>query len=279
MAESKAHKADIITTFGERLEDLRRDHCMTQAELADALKISKGTLQNYETNNYKDLSFSVVKSIADLFDVSMDFLAGRKISKDTQDTPVEALMLSNEAIDAVSNGNYDHVLLSEILSHKGFMRLMLDITVYVSQSYALSMVQNNAALSYAREMLLLSTGGIDIPESRAMELSAVDEDRFVLEAIHNDIDAILGDLLESHKPEDIENLREQARVEILDQMTQALGNSTNTNAGSPEQLMDILLGQMQIPADKLGDDQRSTVLDIIKLSPLLKSNISQRGKK
>ena len=279
MAESKAHKADIITTFGERLEDLRRDHCMTQAELADALKISKGTLQNYETNNYKDLSFSVVKSIADLFDVSMDFLAGRKISKGTQDTPVEALMLSNEAIDAVSNGNYDHVLLSEILSHEGFMRLMLDITVYVSQSYALSMVQNNAALSYAREMLLLSTGGIDIPDSRAMELSAVDEDRFVLEAIHNDIDAILGDLLESHKPEDIENLKEQARIEILDQMTQALGNSTNTNAGSPEQLMDILLGQMQIPADKLGDDQRSTVLDIIKLSPLLKSNISQRGKK
>ena len=261
------------------MEDLRRDHCMTQAELADALKISKGTLQNYETNNYKNLSFSVVKSIADLFDVSMDFLAGRKISKDTQDTPVEALMLSNEAIDAVSNGNYDHVLLSEILSYEGFMRLMLDITVYVSQSYALSMVQNNAALSYAREMLLLSTGGIDIPESRAMELSAVDEDRFVLEAIHNDIDAILGDLLESHKPEDIENLKEQARVEILDQMTQALGNSTNTNAGSPEQLIDILLGQMQIPADKLGDDQRSTVLDIIKLSPLLKSNISQRGKK
>ena len=112
MVEKKAHKADIITTFGERLEDLRRDHNMTQAELADVLKISKGTLQNYETNNYKDLSFSVVKSIADLFDVSMDYLAGRKVSKETPDTPVEALMLTDEAIEAISKGNYDHVLLS-----------------------------------------------------------------------------------------------------------------------------------------------------------------------
>ena len=43
--------------------------------------------------------------------------------------------------------------------------------------------------------------------------------------------------------------------------------------------MDILLGQLQIPADKMSDDQRQTVLDIIKLSPLLKSNISQRRKK
>lgn len=279
MVEKKAHKADIITTFGERLEDLRRDHNMTQAELADVLKISKGTLQNYETNNYKDLSFSVVKSIADLFDVSMDYLAGRKVSKETPDTPVEALMLTDEAIEAISKGNYDHVLLSEILSHEAFMRLMLDVTVYVSQSHALSMVQNNAALSYARELLLLSTGGIDTAETRAMELSSVNEDRFVLEAIHNDIDSILKDLLEAHRPENIDDLKEQAKAEMLDQMTQALDSSSDSNAGSPEQLMDILLGQLQIPADKMSDDQRQTVLDIIKLSPLLKSNISQRGKK
>ena len=209
----------------------------------------------------------------------MDYLAGRKVSKETPDTPVEALMLTDDAMEAISKGNYDHVLLSEILSHEAFMRLMLDVTVYVSQSYALSMVQNNAALSYARELLLLSTGGIDTAETRAMELSSVNEDRFVLEAIHNDIDSILKDLLEAHRPENIDDLKEQAKAEMLDQMTQALDSSSDSNAGSPEQLMDILLGQLQIPADKMSDDQRQTVLDIIKLSPLLKSNISQRGKK
>ena len=85
---------------------------------------------------------------------------------------------------------------------------MLDVTVYVSQSYALSMVQNNAALSYARELLLLSTGGIDTAETRAMELSSVNEDRFVLEAIHNDIDSILKDLLETHRANNIDELKE-----------------------------------------------------------------------
>ena len=38
---------------------------------------------------------------------------------------------------------------------------------------------------------------------------------------------------------------------MLDQMTQALDNSSDANAGSPEQLMDILLGQLRIPADKV----------------------------
>lgn len=61
------------------------------------------------------------------------------------------------------------------------------------------MVQNNAALSYACKMLLLSTEGADIPETRAMEIFAVDEDRFVPEAIHNDIGNFPRDLLKSHK--------------------------------------------------------------------------------
>lgn len=152
MADNKAHREDIITTFGERLEDLRRERGMTQAELADLLGISKSTVQNYETDNYKDLSFSMIKSIADLFDVSIDYLAGLKVNRERQDTPMEALMLTDEAVSALKQNNFDHLLLSDLIAHKGFQRLMLDIAVYASQAASLSMVQNNATLFYAREL-------------------------------------------------------------------------------------------------------------------------------
>ena len=56
-------------------------------------------------------------------------------------------------------------------------------------------------------------GREDNRELRTLDLSMVDEDSFVREAIHND--------------------------------------------------MDILLGQLQIPTDKLSDDQRKTILDVI----------------
>ena len=95
------------------------------------------------------------------------------------------------------------------------------------------------------------------------------------------MDMILADLQEKHKLDNIEELKEQTREAVVQQMVQAYNASTSTEAptGSPEQFLDILLEQIQVPADKLNDEQISALLSAIKLSPLLKSNISQRGKK
>lgn len=73
------------------------------------------------------------------------------------------------------------------------------------------------------------------------------------------------DPLDKHKPDNIDELKEQAIAAVSGQMMQAAetGANSKANAGSPEQLMDILLGQLQIPTDKLSDDQRKTILDVI----------------
>ncbi len=127
-------------------------------------------------------------------------------------------MLTDEAVSALKQNNFDHLLLSDLIAHKGFQRLMLDIAVYASQAASLSMVQNNATLFYAREAFRLAAGDTESFESRTLDLAVVDEDRFVREAIHDDMDMILADLQEKHKLDNIEELKEQTREAVMQQM-------------------------------------------------------------
>ncbi|MBR3238668.1 MAG: helix-turn-helix transcriptional regulator [Oscillospiraceae bacterium] len=63
-------------TFGQRLHDLRILHGMTQQELADKSNIARSTLGMYEQDR-RHPDFDALDALADLFDVSFDYLLGR----------------------------------------------------------------------------------------------------------------------------------------------------------------------------------------------------------
>lgn len=65
-----------MATFGELLEELRKDKNMNQKALADVLHVSVGTISNYE----KGVHFPGVEklmNLADFFGVTADYLLGR----------------------------------------------------------------------------------------------------------------------------------------------------------------------------------------------------------
>lgn len=63
-------------TFGQRLRDLRVSHGLTQFELADKAQIPRSTLGSYELDR-RHPDFDALDALADLFDVSFDYLLGR----------------------------------------------------------------------------------------------------------------------------------------------------------------------------------------------------------
>lgn len=65
-----------MSDFGDRLSELRRDHNLTQKELASLLHVSPGTISNYE-NGIHDPDMESLILLADHFDVSIDYLLGR----------------------------------------------------------------------------------------------------------------------------------------------------------------------------------------------------------
>lgn len=64
-----------MKTFGEILKSLRLEMNLGQVELAKKLNVSKATISLWE-NNLREPLLSNIKSIAEVFKVSADYLLG-----------------------------------------------------------------------------------------------------------------------------------------------------------------------------------------------------------
>lgn len=87
---------------GNRISDLREQKGWTQEELAEKLGITRAALSHYEKNRRKP-DFETLTTLADLFEVSIDFLVGRIAVPDQTLTPrvrefADSLELSDDAL-------------------------------------------------------------------------------------------------------------------------------------------------------------------------------------
>ncbi|WLR54318.1 helix-turn-helix transcriptional regulator [Mesobacillus subterraneus] len=62
--------------FPERLRKLRKDNRLTQEELGSKINVTKVSISGYENGN-RTPDTDTLQKIADLFDVSTDYLLGR----------------------------------------------------------------------------------------------------------------------------------------------------------------------------------------------------------
>ena len=59
-----------------KLKTLRKEQGYTQEQLADILNLARSSISNYE-NGINEPSISILVAIADLYNVSLDWLTGR----------------------------------------------------------------------------------------------------------------------------------------------------------------------------------------------------------
>lgn len=65
-----------MATLTDRLKQLRKENHMTQEEVAKELRVSKGAVGNWESGS-RTPDMERLDEIADLFNVSLDYLQGR----------------------------------------------------------------------------------------------------------------------------------------------------------------------------------------------------------
>lgn len=70
--------------YGERLKRLREDKKISQQQLADKLNINRSTYARYELSQTQP-DFDVLKSIADFYEVTIDYLLGRTSENSQKD--------------------------------------------------------------------------------------------------------------------------------------------------------------------------------------------------
>ena len=92
-------------TFGERLKDLRKKRSLTQSQLGEKLNVTKASISGYENDTRSPDRETLVK-IAEIFNVSTDYLLGRTDDKEKSPTLVAAHLdddLTEEQLDEVKN--------------------------------------------------------------------------------------------------------------------------------------------------------------------------------
>ena len=261
-------------TIQERLKDLRVERSLTLEQLSAETGISKSALGKYEADDFKDISpFSMVE-LAKFYGVSTDYLLGLTEQKNHPNTELDALHLGDDAIEVLRTGKFNHRLLSEMLCHKAFQRMMLDAEIYVDRIADMRINDMNAMLEAVRKMALMKQDGQDDLATRTLGLAQVREDDYFGHVLADDLKAILRDIREEHSNDtttaDTPSIAEEVQAQLKDAM--------NFEGSDAEKQARIYLATFGIDYDAITKEQFVNIIDVLKLSKYMKSSTNQRGK-
>ena len=119
-------------TLPEKLKDLRVEHGLSLEQLAEATKISRSALGTYETDETREIGGENLRTLAEYYHVSADYLLGITDTKKAADADLSVLKLDDDTIELLKNGHFNHRLLCEIIKHPTFEKYMTDIEIYVN---------------------------------------------------------------------------------------------------------------------------------------------------
>ena len=265
----------VKLTIGERLKDLRVAKKLTLEQLSAGVGISKSALGKYESDNGKDISPYSISMLADYYGVSSDYLMGRTETKNHPNAALHELHLSDDAIDVLSTGKFNHRLLSELICHKDFQRFMLDAEIYVDRIADMRINDMNAVLEAVRQMALMKNGGEENDlHLRTLEVAQIREDEYFGNLIADDLKGILRDIRSEHRPDTMT----ADEVSFAENMQNQLREAMNFEGSSEEKKAKALLATLGIDYDAITMEQFVNLIEVLKLSKHLKTPISQRGK-
>ena len=259
----------------ERIKDLRVEKHLTLEQLAELAELSSSAIGKYESGDYKDISAFAIAKLAKKLGVSTDYLLCLSENKNHPSTELDALHLSDDAIEVLKMGKFNHRLLSEFICHKDFRRFMMDAEIYVDRIADMRIKDMNAVLEATRQMILMEHGeNADDLYLHTLQAAQIQEEEYFGHLAANDLNAILSDIRAAHKTDALTADDELSVSTVQEQLAKAVHFE-----GSPEEKKArSLLATLGIDYDKLSKEQFVTLIEILKLSRHMKSPISQRGK-
>ena len=256
----------------ERIKDLRVEKRLTMEQLAELTGLSSSAIGKYESGEYKDISAFATAKLADKLGVSTDYLLCRTENKNHPNTEQNALHLSDDAIEVLRTGKFNHRLLSELICHKDFQRFMLDAEIYVDRIADMRVNDMNAVLEAVR--LMKSGGNENNLHLRTLEVAQIREDEYFGSLIADNLKGILRDIREQHRPDTMTADEATLVATVQGQLQDAM----NFEASVEEKKAKALLATLGIDYDAITLEQFVNLIEVLKLSKYLKSPINQRGK-
>ena len=218
-------------TTQEKLKDLRNAKGLTLAQVAEATNISKSTIGNYESDDFKEQQLSILTELAEFYDVSLAYLIGLTDNLEEDETSISDLHLDDETVRILKSGKINNRLLCEIIKHPSFSNLMADIEIYVD-NLAGNMIHNlNRYVTFMRDKIKSKIAvSEDDKNMQTFESSIIDDDAYFGDLIESEIKAIAKDIRCSHKNDWDTGDEEQLSDKFFEQLEEMIEDHKESSA-------------------------------------------------
>ena len=202
-------------TLQEKLRDLRDERKLKLQEVADATSISLATMQRIETDENMRVGYQDIAILSKFYGVSTDYLFGVTDNRQHRNVEVDALALSDSAIETLKNKKLNNRLVSELLSHADFQQLLSAVEVYIDKKLLPHMNTMNAVYKLAETTIKENYAVEDNDEIMAfLQNSVIDEDEFLRYRISERFNAIMKSLFDEHRKDGLP----PEQSEVIDDM-------------------------------------------------------------
>jgi transcriptional regulator with XRE-family HTH domain len=190
----------VRLTLQEKLRDLRDERKLTLTALSEQTGIPTATLQRLEANDDHHASYTDVSALAKFYGVSCDYLFGLTDNRQYRNVAVDALRLSDAAVETLKSGRLNNRLVSEMLSHPDFAPLLSAVEIYVDRKVMPSMSAANQMYTLAEETLRKQGVALDGDEVLTLlQESVVNEDEYLRYRISERFNGLMKSLFDAHK--------------------------------------------------------------------------------
>ena len=138
--------------IGMRIAALREERDWKKTELARRLGISHSQVSRIESGETGTLSSDILIRLAEVFDVSADYLLGLTDVRTKKNLDIAKLEISEEAAIQLASGKLDLGMLSRLLEHKEFAKVLFLMRAYLDNSLEIGNMARNEMIDFMTDM-------------------------------------------------------------------------------------------------------------------------------
>lgn len=251
----------LPSTPQQRLQDLMKEHKITQAVLAKKIGVTESTLSRFINGTKDTLSLDQMIGIARIFNVSTDFLLCMTDVPDRKNYDISELGLSAEAARNLYTGRTNPQVVSRLLENRRFAQLTSMIALYFDDTLASGFAVQNQIFQTLSSMLLGT--GKEQPDARkaaqqAAQVAALNKTPVYqadLTNIQNQFMAVLREIKKELGTETGKPLTKEMVEQMYSETMK--GQDALHPSVSPEQFVDLIIasvsGMELADADSLGE--------------------------
>lgn len=253
-------------TLGEKLKDLRTSKKLKLADVEAATGISTSTLQRLEADADMRIGYQDIEVLARFYGASADYLFGQTDNDEKhREYEIDALRLSDAALDVLKGGQLNNRLISEFIAHDDFPQLLRAMEIYIDRKVLPQMNTMNAMYQFAEQSLKENTA---ISEDDALlaflQQSVVDEDEYLRYRISERFNLVMKSLFENHKTDKLPPEQADMLAEMKEDVQTFLDTQKTETANKGKAI--VLCKKLGLNTSKLTDEEWRVLMKVLDAS-------------